>query len=52
MMDREYQHQENMLISEPKTKSIADELEKLCALKDKGILSQEEFDKQKEKLLS
>lgn len=52
MMDREYQHQENMLISEPKAQSVADELEKLCALKDKGILSQEEFEKQKEKLLS
>lgn len=52
MMDREYQHQENMLISEPKTQSIADELEKLCALKDKGILSAEEFEKQKAKILS
>ena len=51
-MDREYQHQENMLISETKNQSVADELEKLCALKDKGILSQEEFEKQKEKLLS
>lgn len=52
MMDREYQHQENMLISEPKTQSVADELEKLCALKDKGILSAEEFEKQKAKILS
>lgn len=52
MMDREYQHQENMSIAKPETKSIADELEKLCALKDKGILSAEEFEKQKEKLLS
>lgn len=52
MMDREYQHQENILIPEPKTQSIADELEKLSALKEKGILSEEEFEKQKTKLLS
>lgn len=52
MMDREYQQQENMSIAKPETKSIADELEKLCALRDKGILSAEEFEKQKEKLLS
>ena len=52
MMDREYQHQENLLISEPKTQSIADELEKLCALREKGILSAEEFEKQKAKILS
>lgn len=52
MMDREYQHQENMSNAKPETKSIADELEKLCALRDKGILSAEEFGKQKEKLLS
>ena len=52
MMDREYQHQENMAISKPATKSIADELEKLCLLKEKGLLSEEEFQKQKERLLS
>lgn len=52
MMDREYQHQENMQISEPRTNSIADELERLCSLKEKGILSEEEFQKQKERLLS
>lgn len=32
--------------------SVADELEKLCALKDKGVLSEEEFNKQKALLLS
>lgn len=52
MMDREYQHQENMLISEPKNQSVADELEKLYSLKEKGLLSEEEFQKQKERLLS
>lgn len=52
MMDREYQHQENMAISKPETKSIADELEKICLLKEKGLLSEEEFQKQKERLLS
>lgn len=52
MMDREYQHQENLAISKPETKSIADELEKLCLLKEKGLLSEEEFQKQKERLLS
>ncbi len=31
--------------------SIADELEKLASLKDKGIISQEEFDKLKKKLI-
>ena len=34
------------------TKSIADELEKLCSLKEKGILTEEEFQMQKSKLLS
>ena len=52
MMDREYQHQEKMLISEPKNQSVADELEKLYSLKEKGLLSEEEFQKQKERLLS
>lgn len=32
--------------------SIADELTKLAALKEKGLLSDEEFDKQKRKILS
>ena len=31
---------------------IADELEKLDALRDKGILTDEEFDRQKAKLLA
>jgi hypothetical protein len=34
------------------TVSVADELAKLAALRDKGILSQAEFDQQKAKLLS
>ena len=51
MMDREYQHQEMKSISKTETESIAEELEKLCALKEKGIISQEEFEKLKEKLL-
>ena len=36
----------------PETSSIADELAKLVALKEKGVLSDEEFKRQKEKLLS
>ena len=51
MMDREYQHQEMKSISTTETKSVTEELEKLCALKEKGIISQEEFEKLKEKLL-
>ena len=34
------------------TRSIADEITKLAALRDKGILSSEEFEQQKKQLLS
>ena len=51
MMDREYQQELSVTTSKAETVSIADELEKLCLLKEKGILSDEEFQKQKEKIL-
>ncbi|MBB3941765.1 hypothetical protein GGR39_003446 [Novosphingobium fluoreni] len=38
--------------SAPAAESIADELAKLAALKDKGVITQAEFDAQKAKLLS
>jgi hypothetical protein len=38
--------------SKPTTSNIADELAKLAALKEQGVLSDEEFTKQKTKLLS
>ena len=43
---------ENGVQKRKSTSSIADELEKLYALKEKGILTEEEFQKQKDKLLS
>ena len=49
MMDREYQQE--LATSKTEMHSIADELEKLCILKEKGILSNAEFEQQKEKLL-
>jgi hypothetical protein len=42
----------NNNVSEKKHISIADELLKLSELKDKGILTNEEFEKQKQKILS
>ena len=43
---------ENGVQKRKSTSSIADELEKLYALKEKGILTEEEFQMQKNKLLS
>lgn len=53
LMDREAKVASLDLEKEKQTSnnSIADELEKLCALKDKGVISEDEFAKLKEKLL-
>lgn len=38
--------------TQQETSSVADELTKLVILKDKGVLSDEEFERQKQKILS
>jgi hypothetical protein len=48
-----YQAQDKLTSSQSSVSGgVADELEKLNKLKEKGILSEKEFEKQKEKLLS
>lgn len=44
--------QEQLQIPQKEYSSVADEIKRLAALKDEGILTQEEFDKQKNILLS
>lgn len=45
-------NEENKSISVPSSSSIADELSKLAELKEKGVLTEEEFVNQKSKLLN
>lgn len=49
--DRKERQAQNAIQETPKTSSVADELTKLAALKEQGILTDEEFRIQKEKLL-
>ena len=53
LIDREEKSKQNTLAEIPSssTNSIADELEKIYSLKEKGIISVEEYDKLKTKLL-
>lgn len=53
LVDREEKSKQNTLAEIPSssTNSIADELEKIYSLKEKGIISVEEYDKLKTKLL-